>query len=136
MTKQTCQLCGAKAMHHTTKPMEYHYKKHTVVVQQPGEYCDACDESILNAKDLKATRKELAAFRADIDHLLTPDAIKAVRKSLKLNQQDAAKICGGGKNAFSRYESGELLIPRAASNLLTVLSKKKSLLSEVTMEAA
>ena len=136
MAKKACQLCGANAMHHTIKEMEYHYKKHSTVVQQPGEYCDECCESILSPSDLKATRKELAAFKAEIDHLLTPDQIKAARRSLKLNQQEAANICGGGKNAFSRYESGEFLIPRAASNLLSVLTKEKSLLSFVSREAA
>ena len=80
-------------------------------------------------------RKELAAFKATIDKLLTPDEIKAARKALRLNQGEAAKICGGGKNAFSRYESGEILIPRAASNLLTLLMADKSLLDLVSTGA-
>ena len=134
MAMQTCQLCGEKSMQHSTQAVEYHYKNQSVTLEQPGEHCSACDESILSASDLKATRQQLATFKAEIDQLLTPDEIKAARKALKLTQQMAARICGGGKNAFSRYESGELLIPRAASNLLTVLKKQKSLLNVVSME--
>ena len=136
MTNLQCPICGEMTLNHEVRPMLYQYKDNKRNIDQPGSYCNACGESILGPMDLKATRKALAAFKATVDHLLTPDEIRLVRKQLKLNQQQAANICGGGKNAFSRYESGELLIPRAASNLLKVLAKEKSLLDTVTTEAA
>lgn len=64
MNKHACQLCGAMEAKHETRPMEYRYKSNVIIVQQPGEYCDACDESVLSPSDLKSTRKELAAFQA------------------------------------------------------------------------
>ena len=136
MTMMLCDLCGEIALEHATRAMEYSYKDRSVVLPQPGHYCESCGESILSASDLKSTRKALAAFKAKVDNLLAPDEIRTTRKSLQLNQQQAAAICGGGKNAFSRYESGEVLIPRAASNLLKVLAKEKSLLASVSIEVA
>ena len=134
MKREICPFCGHKAMAHKTLPMAYTYKGVSIELDQPGRYCSECEESILDAKDLKATRQALASFRAEIDCLLSPEKIREIRKRLKLTQLKAAAICGGGKNAFSRYESGELLIPRAASNLLKVLDKDKTLMCEVETE--
>lgn len=136
MAKTLCELCGEIFMECATRTMEYYYKDRSVVLSQPGHYCQSCGESILSASDLKSTRNALAAFKAKVDNLLAPDEIRTTRKSLQLNQQQAAAICGGGKNAFSRYESGEVLIPRPASNLLKVLAKEKSLLASVSVEVA
>jgi len=136
MTKQQCQLCGEFSMEHTSKETEYRYKGHSIIVEQPGEYCEACGEAMLGPKDLSATRKQLAEFKAEVDHLLSPAEIRKIRRRLKLTQLAAARICGGGKNAFSRYESGEVLIPRAASNLLMILSNHKELMDEIKQEVA
>jgi len=41
MAIQVCKLCGEKAMQHITKAVEYHYKNHSVSLDQPGEHCSA-----------------------------------------------------------------------------------------------
>lgn len=136
MKNEFCPFCGEQAMAHMVRPMIYSYKGKKIELEQPGNYCQSCDESILQPKDLKATRAELASFKAHVDNLLAPQEIRAIRKRLKLSQVQAAAICGGGKNAFSRYESGEVLAPRAVSNLLRALNKDQSLLDEMAEEVA
>ena len=121
-------------MSHRVQKVDYGYKGKTVTLEQPGHYCHSCGESILDAADLKATRHALASFKAGIDGLLTPQEIRAARKSLNFTQQVAAAYCGGGKNAFSRYESGELLVPRATSNLMRLLAEHKELVASLTKE--
>ncbi|MDF1693083.1 MAG: type II toxin-antitoxin system MqsA family antitoxin [Zhongshania sp.] len=136
MKYEMCPFCGEQAMARLVRPVTYTYKGKTVVLDQPGDYCQACNESILHPKDLKATRSELASFKAHVDNLLAPEEIRAIRKRLRFSQKRAAAICGGGKNAFSRYESGEVLVPRATSNLLKVLDKDQSLISEMSEDVA
>ena len=60
-----------------------------------------------------------------------PIFITAVRKKLKLDQQQAGKIFGGGVNAFSRYENGRTKPSLALVKLLRVLDKHPDLLPEV-----
>ena len=60
---------------------------------------------------------------AKINGLLTSHEVRKIRKKLKLTQKDAARICGGGPNAFSRYERGEATPLRATSNLLRLLAR-------------
>lgn len=60
-----------------------------------------------------------------------PAFISAVRKKLRLDQQEAAEIFGGGVNAFSRYENGKTKPPLALVKLLRVLDRHPDLLAEV-----
>lgn len=60
---EICSLCGEGKLSQQVKLMTYTYRGRTIDIDQPGMYCDSCDESILGPKDLKATRKELTAFK-------------------------------------------------------------------------
>jgi HTH-type transcriptional regulator / antitoxin MqsA len=57
------------------------------------------------------------------EEALSPVEIRKYRILLKLTQEQAAQICGGGPNAFSRYESGKVKPSKATCNLLKFLVK-------------
>ena len=57
-----------------------------------------------------------------------PAFISAVRKKLRLDQQEAAELFGGGANAFARYENGKTKPPLAPVKLL---DRHPDLLAEV-----
>ncbi len=131
MKKMHCPFCGDKSYCHQTKPMELRYKSIPITVNQPGFWCEKCGEGVIGGDDRKATQKELQTLRAKIDGLLTPDKIKQIREKLKLTQSTAAKIFGGGVNAFSRYERGETPVPKSLSQLLLILKNHPNLLAEI-----
>lgn len=111
--------------------MTLRYKSHSITIDQPGFWCDSCQEGVIGSEDRKATQKELQTFRASVDRLLPPDNIKLIREQLHLTQQKASEFFGGGVNAFSRYERGETPIPKPLSQLLQLLCKHPDLLSEL-----
>lgn len=76
-------------------------------------FCDACDAAVL--ADRAASQKML----------------RRVRKNLKLTQRAAAKLTGGGPNAFSRYERGEVQPLPAVLNLFKLLDKHPELIAEI-----
>lgn len=80
---------------------------------------------------MKVYDKALNQLKAESEHLLKPMEIRAIRKKLKLTQVQAGTILGGGKKAFQKYESGEILPSRAISNLLRVLAVQPSLLQTI-----
>jgi len=129
--KEHCPFCGERAYYHQVKPFTLHYKKHSITVKQPGYWCDHCNEGVIGDEDRKVTQKELQAFRAEVDGLLTPDAIKLIRMKLHIKQDEAGELFGGGVNAFSRYERGVTSIPRPTSQLLKILDKHPDLLMEL-----
>jgi HTH-type transcriptional regulator/antitoxin MqsA len=57
--------------------------------------------------------------------------IRRIRRKLGLSQIAAARLTGGGHNAFSRYERGETTPLPAVINLFRLLDKHPELLSDL-----
>ena len=119
-----CHACNKGTLHHTTKSQVFTYKGKSIALEQPGLWCDSCGEGILNGEDISKTEKAFEKFKSKIDGLLSPEEIRHIRKDiLKLTQEEAGRIFGGGKNGFSRYERGETKPLPAISNLLKMLER-------------
>jgi len=59
------------------------------------------------------------------------EEIRRIRRKLGLSQIEAARLTGGGHNAFSRYERGEAAPLPAVMNLFRLLDKHPELLNEI-----
>lgn len=119
-----CFACSKGTLHHKTKSQVYTYKGKTITLEQPGLWCDSCDEGILNGEDIAKTEKAFEDFKAKVDDILSPEEIRHIRKDiLKLSQEEAGRIFGGGKNGFGRYERGETSPLCATSNLLKMFER-------------
>lgn len=57
--------------------------------------------------------------------------IRRIRRKLGLSQTAAARLTGGGHNAFSRYERGEAAPLPAVLNLFKLLDRHPELLKEL-----
>jgi HTH-type transcriptional regulator/antitoxin MqsA len=123
-----CPNCGAAKLVHDTRDLPYAYKgESTILPQVTGDFCPACDESILNAAESRRTMQLMLAFSKQVNaSFVDPNFIASVRKKL-----EAAEIFGGGVNAFSRYENGKTKPPLALVKLLKVLDRHPELLCEV-----
>lgn len=128
-----CPICGAAKLVHDTRDVPYTYKgESTILPQVTGDFCPACDESILDASESRRTMELMLAFSKQVNaSFVDPDFITSVRRKLDLNQREAAEIFGGGVNAFSRYENGKAKPPLALVKLLKVLERHPELLDEV-----
>jgi HTH-type transcriptional regulator/antitoxin MqsA len=109
----------------------YKYKEKKVTISQPAEYCLKCGESFLSPSDIKATKREIVDFKRTVDHLLKTEEIKEIRKKLKLTQQEASKIFGGGIRSFYKYETGENNPHRSLDILLRLIDKERIDLDDV-----
>lgn len=94
--------------------------------------CQQCGEEFLTYEQARQSDQNAAAARREFDRLLSPDEIKAIRTRLSLTQEDAARIFGGGKNAFSKYERGEVMQSIAMDRLLRLIDKHPEQLQELT----
>ena len=128
-----CPICGAAKLVHDTRDVPYTYKgESTILPQVTGDFCPACDESILDASESRRTMELMSAFSKEVNaSFVDPDFIASVRKKLDLDQREAGEIFGGGVNAFSRYENGKTKPPVALVKLLKVLDRHPELLGEV-----
>ncbi len=128
-----CPACGAAKLVRDTRKLPYTYKGETTVIAAvTGDFCSACDESILDAAQSARVMHEMRAFVKQVNaSIVDPDFIAKVRKKLELDQREAAEIFGGGVNAFSRYENGKTKPPLALVKLLKVLDRHPDLLKEI-----
>ncbi|MDO9140176.1 MAG: type II toxin-antitoxin system MqsA family antitoxin [Methylobacter sp.] len=128
-----CPSCAEADLVNDTRDMRYLYKgESTLIPAVTGEFCPACDESILSADESRRTMSFMLAFNKQVNaSIVAPHFIVSVRKKLLLDQREAAEIFGGGVNAFSRYESGKTKPPLALVKLLRILDRHPDLLDEV-----
>jgi HTH-type transcriptional regulator/antitoxin MqsA len=95
-----------------------------------GWRCGACDEVEFDAES--AWR-----YAAAGDALVLRERgrqskeIRRIRRKLGLSQVAAARLTGGGHNAFSRYERGEVAPLPAVIKLLRLLDKHPELLKDI-----
>lgn len=112
-----------ETMFRAERPMTITYKGLSATFDMPGWYTDVSEESIHTGADLRVQGRELAKLKAQAEGLHGPDDVRRVREALGLTQRDAGNLIGGGPNAFQKYESGEVLVSRAISNLLKLLER-------------
>ncbi len=108
-------------MHRDVRPITLTYKGESVSFDMPGWYCDDCEESIHTGKDMKVSDRMLNRLKARYEGLLTPEESRRIRKKLRLSQESAGLLIGGGPRAFQKYENGDLLPSRAISSALVLL---------------
>jgi len=130
-----CPNCGDAELIHDTRDVTYVYKgEETTLSQVRGDFCPACNESILDAVESRRTLELMRAFNKQVNAAsVSPEFIVSVRKKLALDQREAAEIFGGGVNAFSRYENGKTRPSLALVKLLKVLDRHPELLDEVRL---
>ncbi len=128
-----CPSCAAAQLIHDTRDITYAYKGETTIIQSvTGDFCPACNESLLNAEESRRTMTMMLEFNKQVNAaIVDPEFIVTIRKKLGLDQREAAEIFGGGVNAFSRYENGKTKPPLALVKLLKVLDRHPDLLPEV-----
>ena len=123
-----CDLCGAGILHDGIKTILQEYKGRSFSAETQGAFCDHCDDGFVefNAEEEAAW----LAFRDQVDAEYAAELVR-IRKKLKLTQLEAARLAGGGKNAFSRYERGQAKPVAAVVNLFRLLDQHPELLTEL-----
>jgi HTH-type transcriptional regulator/antitoxin MqsA len=87
-------------------------------VEVPGWYPDDDSDSIHSGTDLKVLDQAYLELRAAY-----AARVKSVRKKLRLTQEEAGRIIGGGRRAFQKYESGATPPSDAAVGLIEILDR-------------
>jgi HTH-type transcriptional regulator / antitoxin MqsA len=131
MTTRTCMHCETGKMTLDTRTVTARLDGLTREVSDVrGWFCDQCGEVEF------ADSHSAARYAAAMDDLVIErrrergKEVRRIRTRLKLTQKAAAEVFGGGVNAFSRYERGEVDPPRAVVKFLRVLDRHPELLDE------
>jgi HTH-type transcriptional regulator/antitoxin MqsA len=125
---QPCPLCGTGTLHDGVKLIEQVYKSKVLKSESVGAFCDHCADGFVVFD--QPEESAWLAFRDQVDAAEVAELAR-IRKKLKLSQLEAARLAGGGKNAFSRYERGQAKPVAAVINLFRLLDGHPELLNEL-----
>lgn len=127
---QPCPECGGE-MRYEKHADEVSYQGHTRKLKTLGWWCSKCGESILEGAALRASEKAFLELKAEVDGVLGPSEVAAVREKIGLSQRKAGELLGGGPRAFQKYEAGAQAVSVPMSHLLTLLANDPKRLREL-----
>ncbi|EMF0743310.1 type II toxin-antitoxin system MqsA family antitoxin [Klebsiella aerogenes] len=113
-----CPICGDEGLHETKTKILREFEGFKKEVPFHASVCESCGSETLTVQQAKFNKRQMTDFYREADGLLTGGQIKAIREDLRLTQSEAAIIFGGGKNAFTKYENGDVTQSFALDKLL------------------
>jgi HTH-type transcriptional regulator/antitoxin MqsA len=96
-----------------------------------GWFCTACGELEFDSPESARSFFEQVTALQQQERARQAEALRAIRKRLKLTQRQAGELFGGGANAFSEYERGTTRPARSTVMLLHLLDHHPELLQEL-----
>ncbi|MGK9415378.1 type II toxin-antitoxin system MqsA family antitoxin [Pseudomonas cedrina] len=131
MKRQQCCSCGRQdGMLHFLGRSETMEVKGLLrrIDNLSGWECEACGEVLLDPQDAE----RYSNLCDDIVHSfrrMIGTELKRIRRKLHLSQKETVELLsGGGHNAVSRYERGEVLPPKSLVILMRLLERHPHLL--------
>lgn len=121
-----CPICGEGNLQPQVGKNPVEYKGQTTELDLHFSLCDACGSEQANAAQLRDNKRQMVAFKKQVDCLLTGSEVRALREKLGLSQAEAAQAFGGGPVAFSKYESDDIAQSTSMDRLLRVANANPS----------
>lgn len=126
-----CKACGSTSVRECSAMESLRYKGQDIDVSVAFSVCDACGDEFLTTDQIRGNDRAVVAAKRKAEGLLSPEEVKSARQALCLNQEKAALLFGGGRNAFSKYERGEVAQSVAMDRLIRLCRAHPDLLDEL-----
>jgi HTH-type transcriptional regulator/antitoxin MqsA len=132
-----CPICRKGPLLPATTVRRFKPRGKTVSVELLASKCEHCGKKSVRAADHAENLKRLAdrKNRPEYEGLLLGEQILALRHRYGLKQQDASKVFGKGKIAFSRYENEVTYPDESTTKLLKQAIKRPEVLKDLADEA-
>ena len=129
-----CKLCKSEDVSDYVESEEISYKGSTLQVSIAYSLCNNCDREFISKPQILQNEAALRAAKKDYDGLLSSEEIIQARRKLSLTQEQASRVFGGGRNAFSKYERGEVSQSVAMDKLIRVCLNHREIFHELARD--
>ena len=129
-----CKLCKSEDVSDYVEAEEISYKEGTLQVSIAYSLCNNCDREFISKPQILQNEATLRAAKKDYDGLLSSEEIIRARRALSLTQEQAATVFGGGRNAFSKYERGEVSQSVAMDKLIRICLNHREVFHELARD--
>jgi HTH-type transcriptional regulator / antitoxin MqsA len=124
-----CDSCEVTLQSHTGEIERHGVKR--LVTNLRRYVCNECGTSFV---DDDASRHNLVRVQlafGEPTRFLIPEQIRTWRTALGLTQREAARLFGGGLNAFSKYENGDISPAESMDNLIWLCTRYSGLVLDL-----
>lgn len=134
--KMMCPVCDEGELVAGTYADDFKHNNGTVHVEGL-EYClcTLCGADPVLSDQVRRNHLKVADAKRAKEGLLTGQEILAIREALGLTQQAASELFGGGANAFSKYERGDVIQSAAMDKLLRLVAMQSEILDLLKIAA-
>jgi len=134
--KPICPMCEQAPLQPKTYTGEIEHNAHRLEVHGLEFYCcPECDADPVFPDQARRNHRRFQDARRRVDGLLTGKEIVGIRENLGLTQRQAAELFGGGANAFSKYERGDVIQSVAMDRLIRMVARFPALLGGLAQDA-
>ena len=129
-----CKLCKSEDVSGFVEVEDISYKGNDLQVSIAYSVCNNCDREFVSKPQIIQNEFALRAVKKTFDGLLSSEEIVRAREELSLTQEQAARVFGGGRNAFSKYERGEVSQSVAMDKLIRICLNHRNIFRELARE--
>lgn len=120
MDKNTCPICESGQLHQQEELVAVEHMGTQGQIKSVYSVCDCCGSEQAGTNEVRINKRAMIAFKKKVQGLLVGAEVRKLRKSWGFSQEQAAKVFGGGKVAFSKYESDDVMQAESMDKLLRV----------------
>lgn len=129
-----CKICKSEDISGFVEVEDISYKGKTLQVSIAYSVCNNCNREFVSKPQIIQNELALRAVKKTFDGLLSSEEIVRAREELSLTQEQAARVFGGGRNAFSKYERGEVSQSVAMDKLIRICLNHRDIFRELARE--
>ena len=130
-----CIVCKTEDIKNITAIESVLYKGNKLQVPLEHSVCNGCGREFVPKLQILRGEIELRKAKKLFDGLLSSEEIVRARAKLSISQEQASRVFGGGKNAFSKYERGEVSQSLAMDKLIRVCLKHNNVFQELARKS-
>ncbi len=133
---ELCSECGVGQLTPSTYSDEFAHNGRSLSVDGLECYvCSKCGADPVFTDQIRRNQLRIADAKRESDGLLTGAEIRSMRERNNLSQSQASELFGGGANAFSKYERGDVIQSAAMDRLIKVADFIPDVLDFLRVEA-
>jgi HTH-type transcriptional regulator/antitoxin MqsA len=121
--KQKCPVCEVGALAPQQVLHAANIRNAVVEVPQRRHVCEHCGTIQATDDDLRFNARAMRKAAKERRNMLSGEAVREVRERLRLTQEQAAALFGGGPVAFSKYENDDVAQSESMDRLIWLASE-------------
>lgn len=130
----SCKLCKSEDVTELNDVEAIPYKGSKLPVSIAYSVCNNCKREFISKPQIFQNEAAIRIVKKKFDGLLSSEEIIRARRELSLTQEQASRVFGGGRNAFSKYERGEVSQSVAMDKLIRICLNHRDIFQELARD--